>query len=245
MKMIMKIIVWFRPYYTRAAQRLTGWGKITINQYNRIAAVALEYQGKTDEKSLYEANLKLLSIVNYTSIDKYRDLAMEKYNELVEKHLKFIVDAIKPYPVKPYYKIKGKKYLLPFKGKRKLNMTAYQLVCYQDAINNTPDDIANLLSILLVPKGKKFADGYDTEELKELITHNFPIMDAVSIGFFFKILFQILLQNSIRTSKNELKNLMKKAKQKMSPKMEKEVSKLERQLIKFSENLTGHGITSS
>lgn len=68
------------------------------------------------------------------------------------------------------------------------NMTYAQFVDFQTAWKNgvdSADNMALVLSSLITPKGKKYNDGYDLDELREAIKNNMPITTAQSICFFF------------------------------------------------------------
>lgn len=83
--------------------------------------------------------------------------------------------------------------------------------------------IGNILACFIIPKGKKYADGYNIQELVENINSNLDIMTANEIMFFF--LKQYLI--SIRATANYfnwiLKRMKRKAKdQKMIEKLEME-----------------------
>jgi len=246
-----RFIIWllsmFSHRFAVLSSRMPGWNRITIAQYNAIAAIAEEYRDKTDEKSICESNIRLLELITGRTADDLRKMSISEHSDMVKKHLSFVSEEIKLHPVKKYYKIKGKKYVLPFKNQNKINMTAYQLICYQEAIMRQPDDFANILSILLVPKGKTFSDGYDTELLRLTIQRYFSITDAVSIGFFFKILLQILSENSIRQQIMELNRKMKALRRHklMTPEAREQASRLEEQLQKYTDNLTAIGQTWS
>lgn len=57
------------------------------------------------------------------------------------------------------------------------------------------DNIANLLSTILIPKGKKYNDGYDIGEFTNSIKKNVDIVTANSICFFFLKKFVISMQH--------------------------------------------------
>lgn len=70
--------------------------------------------------------------------------------------------------------------------------------------------IGNILACFIIPKGKKYAEGYDIQELVENINSNLDIMTANEIMFFF--LKQYLI--SIRATANYFNWILKRMKKK-------------------------------
>lgn len=81
--------------------------------------------------------------------------------------------------------------------------------------------IGNILACFIVPKGKKYAEGYNIQELVENINSNLDIMTANEIMFFF--LKQYLI--SIRATANYFNWILKRMKRKT--KDQKMIEKLE------------------
>lgn len=81
--------------------------------------------------------------------------------------------------------------------------------------------IGNILACFIIPKGKKYADGYNIQELVENINSNLDIMTANEIMFFF--LKQYLI--SIRATANYFNWILKRMKRKT--KDQKMIEKLE------------------
>ena len=67
--------------------------------------------------------------------------------------------------------------------------------------------LGNLLACFIIPKGKKYADGYDVNELANIINCNLDIMTAEEIMFFFLKNYLI----SIRATANYFNWILKKA----------------------------------
>lgn len=70
--------------------------------------------------------------------------------------------------------------------------------------------IGNILACFIIPKGKKYAEGYNIQELVENINSNLDIMTANEIMFFF--LKQYLI--SIRATANYFNWILKRMKKK-------------------------------
>lgn len=48
------------------------------------------------------------------------------------------------------------------------------------------ENMANLLSVALIPEGKSYNDGYNIEELKAALRQDLAITDALAVCFFFQ-----------------------------------------------------------
>lgn len=71
-----------------------------------------------------------------------------------------------------------------------------------------------MLSVFLIPKGKKYGEGYSIDDTIKEIGEYLSIVDAQSILFFFIILYQSLTKVTLDCSIKDLKKVMKKTKNK-------------------------------
>lgn len=67
--------------------------------------------------------------------------------------------------------------------------TASQYIDYQGLAGDTstPEAVARLLTIYLVPAGREYGDGYDFDELREFFLKHFPALDAFALHNFFAV----------------------------------------------------------
>ena len=82
---------------------------------------------------------------------------------------------------------------------------------FVDLNTNIHDDfsITDIISILLVPKGHEYNDGYDMEEHKKFLEDNMRIIDVNAIAFFFIFLAQLQLNNTNSYLEQQMKELEK------------------------------------
>lgn len=88
------------------------------------------------------------------------------------------------------------------------------------------DNLENLLTVFLIPEGKKYGQDYDIADLKEEITWNLPLPVAQSVCFFF-------LKESvslIEASRIYLDWQIKRMERKASPEARKELQAKREQL---------------
>lgn len=183
------------------------WDDITIKQFKEIERVL-------EMVSLDEIDraIQLLSIIDEEDEDKYLNMDMVSLKKELSR-LKFILDGIVE-EVKPNFEV-GKyeidcvKYSLTPSVER---MTAGQFIDYKMAMSEPKPDISLLCATVLIPKGKKYGDGYDPLQLREKIYNNFKITEAVGISNFFMMAWQALYASTLHYSIRQLKKELKKEK---------------------------------
>ena len=88
------------------------------------------------------------------------------------------------------------------------------------------ENLENLLTVFLIPEGKKYGQDYDVADLKEEITWNLPLTVAQSVCFFF--LKELV--SSIEASLIYLDYQIRKMERKASPEARKELQNKREQL---------------
>ena len=94
------------------------------------------------------------------------------------------------------------------------DVTAGQYIDYQTFVKDSDKYLVELLSVFLVPKGKKYNDGYDILEVQNAIRENLSILEAISLSAFFLILCESLIKATVHSSIKKLKRMMRKEKDK-------------------------------
>ena len=97
------------------------------------------------------------------------------------------------------------------------NFTVAQYIDFQTFFpkrKDNPRTIGNILACFIIPQGKKYAEGYNIQELVDNINSNLDIMTANEIMFFF--LKQYLI--SIRAIANYFNWILKRMKRKAKDK---------------------------
>ena len=101
------------------------------------------------------------------------------------------------------------------KPKTVKDMSVAQYADFQAYFGKT-DKMEVLLSIFIIPKGHKYAEGYDIEELQEKIRKNISIVDSNSIIYFF-------LKSSLTSFANTVTSLEKELKRAKQTEKKKEI----------------------
>lgn len=174
-----------------------SWKDINVDTFEKLNKI------KVDDE--FSANIELLSILCDCSTEEIENLSTKEFNRLLRK-TSFLLSMPKVF-VKDVYKINGKKYTLLSKI---ADMNVSQYIDFQTYYKKG-NDTKNILSVLLIPKGKKYGQ-YNLDEVKEDIGKYLNIVDAYSICFFFTLLFQSLTKGIGIYSVFQMKKMMKKEK---------------------------------
>ena len=163
------------------------WSDITIAEYERIVDII---KGTDDE---IERLTGVISVLGGVDEDEIADMPIAEIAKIGQK-LDFLnsFDFNKNATYKSLV-IDGETLVLSTK-----NMTVAQYVDFQATWSAETKDLARIISICYVPKGKKYNQDYDIEELIKKIRNNVSIDKANSIGFFLLKRFAGLTNFTVR-----------------------------------------------
>lgn len=179
---------------------ISSYDKLTIGKYLEIKKIIESDYDDIDK------NVQLICILGDYDEETVLDLPLSGFNRLLQGTA-FLASTPKPNPVSHRYKL----------GKMELEitnlekMTTAQFIDYQTFIKDE-NKIVELLSVLLIPKGCKYNDGYDIMDVQKLIKENLSILDCLGLSAFFLQLYQALLKSTVTYSIKKLKKVMKKEK---------------------------------
>ena len=149
------------------------WSDITIAEYERIVDII---KGTDDE---IERLTGVISVLSGVDEDEIADMPIAEIARIGQK-LDFLnsFDFNKNATYKTLV-IDGETLVLAVK-----DMSVAQYVDFQATWSAESKDLARIISICYVPKGKTYNKDYDIEELIKKIRNNVSIDKANSIGFF-------------------------------------------------------------
>lgn len=202
--------------------RFRNWNDISINTFNRL----MQIKTNGDDLDMLDNNIQLLSILCDVNEDEILQLTTIEFAELLSQTT-FLKDMPKA-KIKDTYIINGKTYNV-FLSLR--DMSVAQYIDFQTYYKDRDKYLKELLSIFLIPKGKKYCDGYNIADVINDIGEHLSIVDAHSIMFFFALLFRTLTKVMMGYSIKEVKKMKKKTKK------QEEINKME-QAIKEMEKIT-------
>lgn len=163
------------------------WSDITIAEYERI----VETIKSTDDE--IERLTGVISVLSGLDEDEIADMPIAEIARIGQK-LDFLnsFDFNKNATYKSLV-IDGETLVLAVK-----DMSVAQYVDFQATWSSDTKDLARIISICYVPKGKTYNKDYDIEELIEKIRNNVSIDKANSIGFFLLKRFAKLTNFTVR-----------------------------------------------
>lgn len=206
-----------------------SWRDISINEYYQLKDISDD-----TEMEEYEKEVALIAFLNNMTESEVWNLDINKFRKLqVEKTWLYEFNFDKSKNFKKI-EIKGNKYNVNI-DLQKMNVAQYiDFQTYWPQRDNMRQIIGNLLAIFIIPKGHKYNEGYDIDEVISDIKENIDIMTAQEILFFFLSSYQI----SIRIMLNYLNWKMKRLKKKSNPKkkeiienIQKEIQNLEKLIL--------------
>lgn len=187
--------------------------KITIkNNWNDVKLIDLEAITLLNDVKIPD-DLKMVEMLAILSDVSYDDIMKLSATDMMKlmNELTFLTTEVPKTVVKPSLEINGKKYNHILNPKE---ITAGQFLDYKILIQQKDIDkkIARLIACFTVPDGCNYGEGYDTEELVDLINENVSVVEGQSIVDFFMIQFYAFSEALATSSIKNLRKQMKKAK---------------------------------
>ena len=156
---------------------IDNYRNLPIGKFLEISALA-----KDESVDALTQQVKTISILAGMTEDDILSLPIAEYKELAGK-TKFLE---KEYggnmAVAKSYKVGGFE-LIPVKDITKI--TTAQYVDYQTFSKEGEKFLVESLSTLLVPKGKKYNDGYEIRDVHKAIRENLSVADVLALSAFF------------------------------------------------------------
>ena len=182
-----------------------NWDEVSIDKYEEIL------QASEQQDDLARTVGILASLTDQT-VEDIENMNIEEMSLLV-KQTGWVNSFDFPKDSKPKtVKIQGEEYTVTNKVS---DMSVAQYADFQAYFGKT-DKMEVLLSIFIIPKGHKYAEGYDIEELQEKIRKNISIVDSNSIIYFF-------LKSSLTSFTNTVTSLEKELKRAKQTEKKKEI----------------------
>lgn len=184
------------------------WQDINVETYKKIQ----EYLTSTNDGNI-EQSVHLLSLIEGKDEDTYFNMPINKLTEEFGK-LKFMECTPTAAQVKNTYEINGTEYVLTTNLQE---MTVAQYIDYQVYIKNPQQYMQEMLTVFLIPKGKKYNEDYDVAAAAKDMG-KMAITDAYGISFFLTVLLRSLTKittsSALRKMMKELKKVKDETKRK-------------------------------
>ena len=137
---------------------------------------------KDENVDALEQQVKTIAILTGLTEDEVLDLPIMEYRELASKTMFLEKEYDGKLQIAKSYGLNGME-LIPVKDFN--TITTAQYVDYQTFSKEGDMYLVQTLSTLLVPKGKKYNDGYDMDAVQEAIRENLSVADVLSLYAFF------------------------------------------------------------
>jgi hypothetical protein len=180
--------------------------KIIDNYRNLPIGKYLEILSLSQDESVdaLEQQVKTISILTGLTEDDVLALPITKYKELAGK-TKFLENGYDgKLQVAKSYGLGGME-LIPVKDFAKI--TTAQYVDFQNLSKEGDQYLVETLSTLLIPKGKKYMDGYEIEDVRQAIRENLSVADVLSLSAFFLTKFVKSIKDSQTYSIKEIQKI--------------------------------------
>lgn len=156
---------------------IDNYRNLPIGKYLEILELS-----KDESVDALEQQVKTISILTDLTEDEILALPIVEYKELAGKTKFLERDYDGKLMVAKSYKVGGFD-LVPVRDFNKI-ITA-QYVDYQTFSKEGDKYLVETLSTLLIPKGKKYNDGYEIAEVHKAIRENLSVADVLSLSAFF------------------------------------------------------------
>lgn len=172
-----------------------NYDDLTLGKYMEIQAIA-----KQEGLEEIDRQVQILAILSGKYEEEILHLPIGEYRRLVAKASFLSAPEMNYHPIAKKYQVGGFE-LCPVRDFRKLE--AGQYVDFQTYAPDLERYLVEFLSVILVPKGHRYNEGYDVMEVQKAIREEMSVTDGISLaGFFLNWCRQSIL-NSLNFSKQE------------------------------------------
>ena len=183
---------------------IESYNKLTLGKYMEIQEVS-----RNESLEDIDKQVQILSILTGVAEEEILHLPIQDYKELVVKSGFLDPENINYHPVAKKY-ILGKFELIPCRDFRKIETCQY--IDFQTYAPDLDKYLVEFLSVILVPKGHRYNEGYDILEVQKAIRDEMSVSDGVSLAGFFLTWCKKSIKDSLNYSKQEAMRIKDKTK---------------------------------
>jgi hypothetical protein len=198
---------------------IDNYRDLPIGMYLEIC----EIDRRTDIEELHK-QVSILSILSGMDEEEIYDLPIGEYKELAARS-RFLSHSYEGEILTAKTYICGEWVLTPVEDYRKI--TTAQYIDFQSFAKDAEKNIVEILSTMLIPKGKKYNQDYDIIELQNALREYLSVADALSLLAFFFVQYNQSIKDSLISSKEAAMKLRDPEKRK---RVLKEIQKQEQHL---------------
>ena len=183
---------------------IDSYNKLTLGKYMEIQEVS-----RNESLEDIDKQVQILSILTGMAEEEILHLPIQDYKELVAKSGFLNPENINYQPVAKKYLL-GKFELIPCRDFRKIETCQY--IDFQTYAPDLDKYLVEFLSVILVPKGHRYNEGYDILEVQKAIREEMSVSDGVSLAGFFLTWCRKSIKDSLNYSKQEAMRIKDKTK---------------------------------
>lgn len=207
---------------------IDNYDKLRLGKYMDIQAIA-NREGMEE----IDRQIEILAILADSDPEEIGHLPIGEYKEMVAKAAFLSAPEINLHPIAKKYLV-GSFELYPVRDFRKLETCQY--VDFQTYAPDLEKYLPEFLSVILVPKGHRYNEGYDILDVQKAIREDMSVADGISLAGFFLTWCRKSILSSLNSSKREALKIPDKTRR------EKILEKINRQLEILGES--GGGSTT-
>ena len=173
---------------------------------------------KDDSLEEIDRQVEVISILTDTDKDTILSLPITDYKELVvASRFLAVAPEVSSKVAKEY--IIGDYRLVPTDDIRKIITAQYK--DFQEYVKDIENNVVEILSCFLIPKGKKYLEDYDVLDVQTAIREELSVSDAMNLCAFFMMRLGDLMLSSLTSLRRESKK---------NPELMERVKKIEKML---------------
>ena len=172
---------------------IDNYNRLTLGQYQEIQEIS-----KDESLEDIDRQVQILSVLTGVAEEEILHLPITEDKELVVKAGFLNPENINYHPIAKKY-IVGKWELIPTMDYRKIETGQY--IDFQTYAPDLDRYLVEFLSVILVPKGHRYNDGYDILEVQKAIREEMSVSDGVSLAGFFLTWCEKSIKDSLNYSR--------------------------------------------
>lgn len=208
------------------ASIINNYADLPVGLYMDILAVDRSTLGEFDKQ------VRIISILSGMAEADILALPVPEYKRIAAA-TEFLIHPCQEGRMAKSYRL-GDLVLVPTQDLTKI--TAAQYIDFQTLSQEGEEKTVELCSVFLVPKGHKYADGYDIADVQDAIRRHLSVQDVVTLAAFFLRKYAELIVFSLTSCKRELRRTRDP---KLEAKLELEAKVAEKMLRQLVDSLTG------
>lgn len=187
-----------------------NWNDISIKKFYQLCK---ELNSIDDENKPY----RILALIKDMTLEEVLSAPIRDVEKML-RDIQFIYTSPKARMACRKYTINGRVYLPTYDM---TNISTAQYIDFQAKAPSSRDNLPDFLSVLMIPEGHKYNDGYNMQEVIRDM-ECLGVEDAYGLSAFFLTLFRLSIKLAVRKLRRMLKKSEMTQKQKES--VEKAIS---------------------